>query len=485
MPEVMGGWARICREPATGTVRTLKFWRDLAGTTRIAAGSNARLYLCVNPNTITDTLLEITPNGFVPGHISSPVGSPYTLLIWSLDNFGQLLFACPSGGKIYQWTPGTPAAIPLVGAPAVNQGFFIESQRRIVVAYGCTPVTGGAADPLTIRWCDQGDPNTWNPLPTNQAGSFRLPVGNRIVGGLSMPNVSLIWTDQDLWSMNYIGFPEVYSFTRIGQQCGLLAQNGATLGAGIPFWWSDHGFFTLGGSGVTQLPCPVWDKVFKDLDTNNFDKCFIGTNFHYSEVYFYYPSLSGVTGEIDSYVKVNTQEGEWDWSGNGGPGVPTIMARTAWTDQNQPGDPVSAGLDGTLLQAEQGYTQDGVGFIPAVFQTGFQDILDGDAIWTVDQFMPDFLWAGPDPSLDLTILFRHFPGDPTTSLGPFRVTPQSGRLNLNLPLQRTYTDPQGIQTHYTTWGSPRGREIAFKIENKSGWFRWGAPRITAYRSGSL
>ncbi len=484
MPETMTGWVGICRQPTTGIARGLHYWSDLTGAKRFGIGTNSRLYVLPSPNpgAVAETLTEITPNGFAAGAISSPVGSPFTLLIWSLDNFGQNLIACPSGGTIYSWVPALAGtAQPLVGAPAVNQGCFVESQRQIIVAYGCTPVIGGGADPMQIRWCNQSDPNTWIAAPSNQAGSFRLPTGNRIIGAISMPNVSLIWTDQDLWSMSYIGLPEVYSFTTIGKQCGLIAQKACVVMGGMPFWMGQHGFFTLGGSGPTPLPCPVWDNVFKDLDTNNQDKCFAATNYHYNEVYFFYPSLSGGTGEIDSFVKLNIQTGEWDFSGNGGVGKPNVMARTCWTDLNVPGDPISTDLNGKLVQSEQGYTQDGAGFVPASFQTGFQDIADGGRIWAVDQFIPDFIWSGPAPSLNLTILFRHYSGDTITAMGPFTVTPITQKIKLRLPEQRTYGDSK---TNYTTWAAPRAREIAFKVDNATaGFWRWGAPRIKAFPAG--
>ena len=39
--------------------------------------------------------------------------------------------------------------------------------------------------------------------------------------------ITLLFTDIDLWSVQYIGFPLVFSFQNIGQLCGLIAQKAA------------------------------------------------------------------------------------------------------------------------------------------------------------------------------------------------------------------------------------------------------------------
>lgn len=478
MPEVNGGWQPLSSTPVVGVCRGLHFWRDLSSVARFAAGTTQRLYL-YDPTTGAQS--DITPLAYTVGKISSGA-TPYSLGIWSLDNFGQNLIANPSGQTIFQWVPGSvgPAA-PLLNAPAKNQGIFVAMQQQILMAFGCTPLAGGNPDPMLIRWTTQSDDTVWVADPTNQAGSFRLTRGNRIIGGMQVPNFGLIWTDLDVWMIQYIQFPLVFSFTQIGSNCGLIGQKAAVVLGGIVYWMSDHGFFRMGGGGPEQIPCPVWDAVFKDLDTVNQDKCFAAANYHYSEVIFYYPSLSGGTGEVDSFVKMNVQEGEWDTGLNGGAGVPNAMARTAWTDQNQPGSPISVDLMGTLQQADQGFNAGvGQGVVPASITSGFMDIADGDQIMTIDKFIPDFLWKGSTTALNLTMLFREFSGDTITTLGPFAINPSTEFVTLRLPRQ-IRVGGQNI----VSFAAPRGREVAIKLDAVSGWWRMGAPRVNTFTSGKL
>lgn len=474
-PEPIGGWTRVSPTPLVGICRSLHYWSDLSSIPRISTGTNERLSL-ENSGTVTD----ITPPTFVPGKISSGA-TPYTLLIWSLDNFGQNLIAVPSGQSLFQWTPTTVGpATPVTTAPAVMQGMFVMMPQQIVMAYGCTPVSGGQSDSLLARWSDQSDYTAWTASTTNQAGSFRLSRGNRIVGGLQAPNFAALWTDIDLWLVQYIGFPLVFSFTQAGSNCGLLAQKAACVLGGVMYWLSDHGPFRMAGSGPEQMQCPVWDFLYKDLDTANQDKCFAGTNYHYSEIYYFFPSLSGGTGEVDSYIKLNVQEGEWDYGTYVAPGQPSYMARTAWTDLNQPGYPTTVDLSGKLVQQEIGYTVDGLLTVPTSIRTGFTDLSGGEQILCIDQFIPDFKWGPASSALNLTIYLRNWPGDTTTTLGPFLVTPTTESITLRLPTQINVNG-----TNITTYGAPRCREIALQLDNVSGWWRLGTPRVRAFDAGRM
>lgn len=466
MVEKIGGWKAVSSQ-LPGTCRTLHFWSDLTGQTWLAAGTTSNLELVGAVNNI-----DITPVGYAVGQVSSG-GVPFALRIWSLDNFGQNLIAIPSGGSIYVWTPPfTGVRAGLIGpAPRVNQGGFVAADLQIVIAYGCGPLAvPGAGDPMMVRWCDQSDYQVWLASTTNQAGSFRLSRGNRIVGGLQSANAGLLWTDFSLWAMQYIGYPLVFSFREIGENCGLIAQKAAVAAGSIAYWMSDHGFFRIAGGGVEQIPCTVWDFVYKDLDQTNQDKCVAALNFHFSEVWFFFPSLSGGTGEIDSYVKYNMAENLWDCG---------RLVRTAWTDANRPGAPL--GVDGGGLVQQHDVTTDanGAAMTGVFVQSGFVDLGDGGEIILANRVIPDFVWtgSGQNPSLSLTFLIRNFPGDTPTTMGPFTVTPTTEFITLTSLLQDGKTPAVGI----------RGREIAVRISSDGLGVFWrnGTNRVRSHPDGRL
>ena len=482
-PEALLGFQEICPTPVGGVARAIHYWADLDSVERIAIGSNTGLYLEAG-----GVLSNITPTvGFTPGPASSG-NAPFSLLVFSIDNFGQDMVACPSGQGIFIWVPPAGPANLIPQAPAQNNGLVVLDQIQIIFAWGCTPIGGGGNDPMLTRWCDESDYTDWVASTINQAGSYRLPHGSRIIGCLRVPGMLLLFTDIDLWSVQYIGFPLVFSFQNIGQLCGLIAQKAAVSLGQTVYWMSDHGFFSLTGGGPQQMVCPVWDIVYKNLDAKNSDKILCGANFHYSELWWFYPSLNGNTGEIDSYVKLNVQEGEWDY-GPATPGVANVFSRTAWTDANQPGQPISIDLNGLMQQIDIGFTQNGGAPIPASVRSGYADISDGDQLMSVDQFIPDFLWDGPPgvtPSLNVTFYFRAFPGDTPVTMGPFAVTPTTEYISLRSEQQ---LDIGG--TAITVYPAIRARECAIEIDSGSTpgspatWWRLGAGRLRATPAGRV
>jgi Protein of unknown function (DUF3383) len=437
--------------------------------------------------------------------IQAAVGSPATVgaqvLVdgnWQFtltSSNASLSYAnAPSGGAtdisaLLGWTSSTAESLSPGGAPpAHNQGMLVLDQIQIILCYGCTPVgSTGDLDPMLTRWCDQSNYQDWTASTTNQAGSYRLPHGSRIVGGLQVPGMALLWTDVGLWAVQYIGFPLVFSDQSIGQNCGLIAQKAAVVLGQIVYWMSDHGFFVLSGGGPQQIPCSVWDIVYKNLDDANRDKCIAGTDYHYSEVWWFYPSANGNTGEIDSYVKVNIESNSWDYgpaTPNTNPvlpGTPNQFSRTAWTDQNQPGTPVNIDLGGLLQQMDQGFTANGDPIIGGYVQSGYSTIAEGDQDMSVSQFIPDFMWGSPDSEIELSLLFRSFPSDEPTIIGPFTITSTTEYVSTRTA--RVITMPDG--TEFTGYPNVRAREVAVEISTISGWYRWGNPRLRARPSGKM
>jgi len=481
-----------------GVARSMHWWTDLRNKGRIAVGTSASLFLWDSNDKETD---DVTPAGLTPGLVSSQFGNPFSLRIWSLDNFGQDLLAIPSGGTIYVWRPAvieepeapavpvTPPSADTIGTfdvPQHCQGGFVTMPERIFVVYGTNwpppnSVTGPGGpftstppypevDPMLIRWSTQDDYTVWNVRTDNFAGSYRIPRGSRIVGGIQAPLGAYIWTDIDCWTMTFQGQPYVFGFFQLANNCGLIAQKAVVVAGSAPMWMSDHGFFTTTGQGVQQIPCTVWDYVFLDMDEDNQDKCFAALDYHFNEVRWFFPSKSGGTGEIDSYAKYNFVDQIWDCG---------RIVRTAWVDQNRPGFPVSVGLDGILCQNALGLDDNGHPVV-AFAQSGFQDLSDGQDMQFIEFFMPDMIWEGngPDgqgPRADITLFFRRYPAEPATAIGPFTIGPRIRQVTL------AQMDPSGSGIVQR----PRGREWAIRIDwhYLDSWCRWGAPRLQVSPDG--
>lgn len=397
--------------------------------------------------------------GYGTGNPVTPAtGTPIDANDWTLDNWGEILIACPdrnlpSGATpfqpIYQWDVNSAAASIITAAPPVSDGIFVAMPQRQIIAWGSSRT--GIQDPLLITWCDVSNFNQWIPLATNQAGSYRIPKGSRIVGAVQGPQQAIIWTDVDAWSMQYIGPPYVYSFNEVGTGCGLAGRKAAAAMNGIYYWMGPRQFFTLGGSGVLPLPCPVWDVVFQNLDQNNLQKIRVAVNSLFGEIQWFYPSITGGTGEVDSYVKYNVELNAWDYG---------TLGRTAWVDQSVLGPPVGADPSTLLLyQHETSNDADGQA-MSAYFQSGYYALAEGDMKTFIDLVWPDMKWGQfsqtPSATVQITFSVVDYPGDTPTVYGPYSVKQATQFFNTRL----------------------RGRLISIRISSSDlgSWWRIGAIR---------
>lgn len=367
--------------------------------------------------------------GFGSGSASSSIpGDPITADDWTLDNWGGYLVACPtgmtfgpdgtvdSGGPVYVWDPVSNfdvASAISQGAPVCNDGIFVAMPQRQIIAWGST--FNGIQDHLLIRWCDVDNFTVWLSTPTNQAGSRRLTTGSRIVAGLQVAQQGLLFTDVGVWAMQYIGPPDVYGFNEIGIGCGLIAKKAMTTLNSTVYWMGQTQFFTLSDAGVSAIPCPIWDVIFQNLDTDNVDKIRAAANSRFNEIAWYYPSANG-GGEVDSYVKLNTVVGSWDFG---------TIGRTAWINDSILGAPIGADPNSLLFQHETSPDADGQPLLSS-FKTGYFALSDTDRMIFVDQFYPDAKWGtysgSQNASLQITFYTAAYPGDTPTAYGPYTVT---------------------------------------------------------------
>lgn len=403
-------------------------------------------------------------NGVAP---TAVYGTPIVSVDWTFDNWGDIFIACPvynvsddSGGQIYQWAPASGASYAsiITNAPIVNDGVFVAMPQRQIIAWGSTFT--GIQDPLLIRWCDVNDFDSWIPLVINQAGSYRIPKGSRIVCGIQGPQQGLIWTDLAVWAMQYVGPPYVYQFNELGTGCGLIARKAAGSMNNVVYWMGQSQFFKLSGNGVEPIRCPIWDVIFQDLDRNNLSKIRIAPNSRFGEISWYYPTTTN-GGEVTKYVKYNVVLDQWDFG---------TLSRTAWINESVLGPPIGAGTtDGYYIyQHETSTDADGAPLL-ASFQTGYFAMTEGELKMFVDQVWPDMKWGYYDQAqsatVNLTFYVTDYPGQTPVAFGPYAMT------------------------QATTFLTPRfrGRLVSFKLDSSDigSFWRIGAMRYRFEQDGKF
>jgi hypothetical protein len=365
--------------------------------------------------------------GFGAGVVPpNQIGPEITATDYTSDNWGEIVLACPENGGVYYWDPtgGFTNASLIASGPVFNRGIFVSTSQQILIAFGSTideTISGGIGiqqDPMLVAWCDVGNFFQWQALTTTQAGNFRIPIGSRCVGGMAVANQNLIWTDLDLWAMNYIGYPETYGFNKIGAGAGLASSHAAQQLRGGVYWMGPSNFYSYTGGGVQVIPCPVWDFVFQNLNTAFIHNVRAMPNTPFNEVGWAFPSKASASGENDSYVKMNITEpgAPWDYG---------LLPRSAWIDQTVLGPPIGAIPAGTIYQHEIGNDADGQPIVWS-WTTGYFRLAEGEIYAFIDRIQPDFKFGtsggAQTATIQMSFNVTNYSGDPPTVYGPYTVT---------------------------------------------------------------
>jgi hypothetical protein len=412
------------------------------------------------------------------------VGSASTdsLRIWSQSNFGEDLVFAPRGGGLYYWdaSSGVTAnrgvnVTTLPGAsdvPTKVNITYVSDISRFVFAFGCTDLGSSVIDPMLIRWSDQESVVDWTPSPTNQAGSLRLSQGSQIVSVIQSRQEILVWTDAALYSLQYLGAPEGWGATLVGENISIAGQKSVSLASGITYWMGIDKFYKYDGRTQT-LRCDLRQYIFSDINTSQMEQVVCGTNEGFNEVWWFYCSRDSVI--IDRYAIYNYLEDIW-YYGN--------MGRTAWLDSGLQAGPIAATYVNNIVSHEVG-NDDNLNGTPApmeAFITSAEfDLDDGHKFAFVWRMLPDVTFRGSDvnsPSIVMSLL-------PLKNSGSGYTNPASVGLTNSASVTRTVNLPveQFTGQVYTRI---RARQMAMRVSSTGLGVAWqlGAPRLDLRLDGA-
>lgn len=360
--------------------------------------------------------------------------------MWFLYHYGQDLIGNYNGSPLYVWDPTlgpseralelNTANFPDATSPPTRVDFsMMVDQEQMVVCFGCDDTTG-TYDPSLIRWSDLQDFTDWYPTTSNQAGSFHVPSGSRVVGAIAAPNFIVFWTDVDMWLMSYNGgsnAEEPWGFTRISEGVDLIAPHAVGLLGSKVYWPSYNGFYSFDGSSAREITCPVWDKFWLNLNKLQIDKVNIQINSVFNEISWGFPSASG-NGEVDQRVTMALGEEvssayydtfTWTYDDD------ALWARTSWINNNVYGPPVGADVNGYLQQHETSNNANGAA-LSCYVQSGWFAAQEGSLLSFLERLEADLIVTGGDETVQITVYAQDYPTGPVRTYGPYDWSASSG-----------------------------------------------------------
>jgi len=361
------------------------------------------------------------------------------LRLWSSDNFGEDLILHPRGGAIYYWNTSDGTSTRAVNitslsganlAPTVGLQSIVSETDRHVFVLGADAINDagtartGTLDPMLVAFSDQESITEWEPQTTNTAGSVRLSVGSEIIGGIRSRQETLVWTDQALYSIQFVGPPLTFAVNLISQGTGMLAPNVAINAPSGVYWMAEDGFYRYNGS-VQRLECTVLSYVQQNLDISQAYKCFAIANKQFNEVWWFYPSTQDSTGEISRYVIYNYLENTWSIG---------ELVRTAWVDEDVFEEPLAT-LSGYLYNQETGQDADGSPMDNVFIESSDFDLQDGNEFAFISKVIPDIKFYGQNtasgvPLINMQIKTRNYPAESLTTKVTKDISNNTDELNV-------------------------------------------------------
>ena len=398
--------------------------------------------------------------------------------IWSLDNFGEDLIACPRDGALFYWdksvntTAGratTLAASDPSNAdqvPLMARQVMVSDRSRHCIAFATNAQGQTEQDPLLIRFSKAESAVDWNILTTGtDAGDLIIGSGSKFVSAIETKREILVWTDVSLHSMQFIGAPNTFGLIQIASGISIIGPNSVVAVNDTVFWMGENQFYTYDGR-TQQIPCTVRDYVFDDLNNDQRELITAGLNSQFSEIFWFYPSKNSL--EVDKYVIFNYQEQAWYYG---------VLGRTAWLDAEVRAFPIAAGTDSFLYNHELG-NDDGSTSpatpLAAYIESSPMSLESGEQFQLIRRVLPDITFDGsssPTPVVKFTLGSYDKPGEDV-----------SGTVNGTVIKEASETVEKYTSELFLRL---RGRAFSVKIENTGTGAQWrlGIPRVDVRPDG--
>jgi hypothetical protein len=445
------------------------YWNATNGVTTRGVALNTLggtvTFTNASPTLVTSTILytEAAALQFSGGSLPTGITAGTTYYVYQVDGLTFNLLDA-AGAEVNTSSSGSGSVSLIVDVPLVQNSLTVSDSSRFLMVFGTNDYGSSAMDPMLIRWSGQDDIYNWTPDPTSQAGFTRLSHGSEIVTTVQARQEIVVFTDSAIYSLQYLGPPYVWASQLLGDNISIMGPNAAIIASGIVYWMGVDKFYAYDGR-VQTLNCDLRRFIFQDINQDQNEQVFCGTNEGFNEVWWFYCSGSSTT--VDKYVIYNYLEKVWYYG---------TMARTAWLDSGLQPYPIAATYVNNLVYHENGLDDNSTATttaIEAYIASSEFDIGDGHNFGFVWRMLPDLTFGdsvnsptAQAPKVTMTLYGLANSGSGSTSSAGANVVSSS-----------TYDITEEFTGQIYT--RLRGRQMIFKIASNQVGTAWqlGAPRI--------
>ena len=194
------------------------------------------------------------------------------------------------------------AMLDLPGWPAGTKAEAIRPFKYHLIAMNITDAGGIFGEALL--WSSAAEPGTipqsWTPLPSNEAGSNQLSdTPGVIVDGLAMANQFIIYKNSSTYALQYVGGNQVFRFRKVLKTSGMLAKNCGVEIKGMQVILTDSDVVLFDGNeAVSLLDARNKKWLFNQIDPTHFGNSYVVANTVESEIWVCFPSNGSETPDL-------------------------------------------------------------------------------------------------------------------------------------------------------------------------------------------
>jgi hypothetical protein len=232
------------------------------------------------------TLTDVTH----PGAVANDTGEPF-----SSSFLGNVAYLNRKSRVPVKMAQSDATFIDLPNWDATWRAGVLRSYKDYMVALN---VTKGATDfPAMIKWSDatlyNDVPGSWDEGdPTTQAGENTLnDMRGPLIDGLALRDSFILYGDNEVWAMNFVGGTFVFDFRKRFDDVGILNTNCAVEVDGQHYVFDAFDLYRHDGSSKQSIAHGrVKEFVFGGLIKDLKQLAFVAHNPKLNEVMFCYPS---------------------------------------------------------------------------------------------------------------------------------------------------------------------------------------------------
>ena len=237
---------------------------------------------------------------------------------WTATVIGGVLVMTNGVDEPQYWEliSGVPATIQkmqnLNNFTASTECKSMRAFRSFLVALNVT--TSGINYPRLVKWsteaATQTTPTSWDASSaTVDAGEYELADSKgAILDGLPLRDTFMIYKEDSIYSMTYVGTPFIFAFRQLSPSVGALTKNCVAEFDGGHFFFGNGDIYINNGQNVESiLPHKIRDYIFESIDGAEFKKAFVVADYGRTEMWACFPTAYSASTQCNKAVV-------WNWT---------------------------------------------------------------------------------------------------------------------------------------------------------------------------